>query len=179
MLSILALAPEAWTAINLVIGGLFGAFGIAILQKIFGKKKEALEITNLSTEGLKAVAELKQNVNELVEQKTAELNKQIRELQDTIIEISIKYKKDLDQYIDKMSIIEARVDAQTIRTEKTEIRNVALEKNLEEEMELRKACILQLKHLQERVYELEKISSPISNQEKNNPNNKDNTLNDA
>lgn len=160
----------------LILGIVFGGMGVAVFNKLVGKKKESLEVSNLTQEGANLVVQIRTNIDKLVDEKTVKLNQQISELQGTILEISIKYKRDLDGYVDKMAEIETRMDKQSERTEKSENRNEELEKNLEAEVAMRRACIQQLADLQKRVYELEKISAPISNQEKNNPDNPNNTL---
>lgn len=170
------LSDNVWSVIKIVAGFLFGGLGLAIFNKQAGKKEEAMKISNMSTDGANLLIQVKTNIDKVVTDRTAILNAQITELQKTILATSIKYARDLDQYVEKMGEIENRLDTQGNRTAKAEDRNNVLHKDLDAEIILRKQCIAQLENLQRRVYELEKISYPTSNQEKDNPENKENTL---
>lgn len=134
--------------IKVVVAALFGGFGIKILEKLFGKKKEGLEIAKLHDEGNTLQLQIRTNIDKLISEKTADLNGQIKELSDTIVDLSVKHKKDIDNHVDRMADLEQKFDSQLTR-------NRTIEDELGAEVKVRQECLRQLRELQERVSKIE------------------------
>lgn len=134
--------------IKIVVGAIFGGFGVKILEKLFGKKKEGLEIAKLHDEGNTLQLQIKTNIDKLIEDKTKTLNTQIEELSNTIVDISVRHKKDIDNHVDRMADLEQKFDSQLTR-------NRTIEDELGAEVKVRQECLRQLRELQERVSKIE------------------------
>ncbi len=146
------MSPQIWEVIKIFAAFLFGGLGLKIFDKLTSRKKETLENLKLYEEGANLQIQVRTNIDKVVEEKTRELNLQITDLKDTIVQISTKYKSDIDKYISRMSDLENKFDAQIQRNKEVEDRLTAQIKD-------RLECLDELQELRERVQAIEKKTS--------------------
>lgn len=146
------MSDQLWEALKIFLAFIFGGFGIEIFKKFASKRRENLEHVKLFEEGSKLQIEVRTNIDKVVEEKTKQLNGQITDLKETIIQISTRYKNDLDHYMERMADIEKKFDLQIVR-------NKTMEDRLEEEINTREDCLEELTKLRARINEVLKKNS--------------------
>lgn len=142
------MTPQTIEFIKVIAATIFGGVGVKVFEKLVGKKKEGLEIAKLHDEGNTLQLQIKTNIDKLIEDKTKQLNSQIEELSNTIVDISVRHKKDIDNHVDRMADLEKKFDSQLTR-------NRTIEDELASEVKVRQECLRQLRELQERVSKIE------------------------
>lgn len=141
---------DTWSKI--LIGStttLSGAIGTLIWKKWQDRKKEALQEAKTYQEGANLTLQIKTNIESLLAANTAKLTGQVRELENTIVSVSVQAAKDKSNYLERITDLEKKMDIHIDR-------NRDLEDQLMEEIKLRKSCIAQLTDMSKRITELEK-----------------------
>lgn len=169
MNNLFLITSQAWDIVKIILGAIFGVFGIEFYRRFTGKRKESLEIAKLYKEGSNLELQVRTNIDSIIEEKTKSLQEEILRLSNTIINLATRATGDRKVYTDRISDLETKIDSQIER-------NRNMEDDLQKEIKVRQDCLFRLRQLQERVYELEKASPSISPNEKNNPKNKNNIL---
>jgi len=141
--------PQLWEVLKIILAFVFGGLGLKIFDKLSSKKRESLENVKLFEEGTNLQIQVRTNIDRVVEEKTKELNIQIGELKDTIVQISTKYKADIDKYVSRMADLETKFDDQIKR-------NKEMEDRLTAQIEDRIECLDELQKLKERIQIVEK-----------------------
>lgn len=145
-------ANGIWELLKIIAAFIFGGLGLEIYKRWSGKKRESLEVSKIYQEGQSLQIQVRANIDKLIDEKTTELNEQIVELKDTIIQISTKYKNDLDKYLDRMADLEKKFDYQLERNEQ-------IEDKLRVEIQERQLCLEELAKLKHRVTDIEDKTS--------------------
>lgn len=103
---------------------IFGGGLCSLLWEIYKKRKnkrvEDIEFSNLRREEFELNLSLKTNIDKYVDEKTASFVKQINELEKTIVQISTKYRSDLEKYLTRIADLEQKFDEQLRRTQHVE-----------------------------------------------------------
>lgn len=146
------MSDQLWEALKIFLAFVFGGFGLEVFKKWSNKRRENLEQVKLYEEGSKLQIEVRTNIDKVVEEKTKQLNFQISELKETIIQISTRYKNDLDNYIDRMADLEKKFDVQLAR-------NRSIEDKLQSEIDNRENCLEELKKIRSKISDIEEKTS--------------------
>lgn len=133
---------------TLLTGGVF-TLAIELIRNLKRKKREAAEVSNIYKEGDELNITIRTNIDKYVEEKTKSFKDQVSSLEATIIQISTKYRTDLEQYLRRMSDLEQKYDAQLLRTKQ-------VEDELNKERQSSFDCARELQIVKERLSQLEK-----------------------
>lgn len=134
---------DAWVieVLKMVFGGSVLTLIFEMVKVYRGKNKENAEVYKTYKEGDELNIHIRTNIDRYVEEKTQIFKKQISDLEKTIIQISSKYRTDLEQYIARISDLEEKFDEQLKR-------NKMIENELSEESKERANCYELVKAMQ-------------------------------
>jgi uncharacterized phage infection (PIP) family protein YhgE len=141
--------PQLWEAIKIILAFVFGGLGLEVFKKFSSRKRETLEHIKLYEEGTNLQIQVRTNIDRVVDEKTKDLNLQINELKETIVQISTRYRTDVDKYISRMADLEAKFDDQIER-------NKEMEDRLTAQIKDRLECLDELQELKDRIRAVEK-----------------------
>lgn len=134
--------------LKIIFGGGVISLVIEVIRRYKGKAKESAEISNIYKEGQELNITIKTNIDKYVDERTKALTVQITELEKTIVQISSKYRNDLEKYMQRIADLEKKFDEQSERTKQVENELLAEQKS-------RTACYDLIKTLQARLVLLE------------------------